>query len=129
MFSMFNSSLLRVTFVVAIAGLLAVGTVFLVTRIISTNKKQSAADSISALKCPEAYNNNDERTQAYLDFTNDYFTEYPSKHGNYDFISGRIDFLISHTCTLSLIKFGYDGTRPIDTKVRADLINNALHMN
>ena len=101
-----------------------------VPRDVSPAEQKAAAAAIAALKCPEAYANDVERAKAFYKYVDYYFTEYPTKSaetvGEYDWDTGRIDFLISHHCKDTLIKFGYDGTSPIDSTVKQELINNVL---
>ncbi len=103
----------------------APATVF-VPQSVTPAEQKAAVAGIAALKCPEAYANDVERAKAFYEYFDYFFTVYPNKHGMYDWDAGRMDFLISHHCTTTLVAYGYDGTSPIDSAIRQKLINNAM---
>lgn len=69
-------------------------------------------------QCPSAYATEQERQQAFVSFLN----SLPTSTTPESFVEDRIDFYIAHNCIEELQKYGYDGVRQIDPKVRELLV-------
>ena len=93
----------------------------------SLAEQKAAAAAIADLKCPEDYQNEYEVIKAFGDFFYDYSVANPDANGNIKLLdTARVDFLISHHCTQTLMNMGYTESGPITPAIRQHLIDSYL---
>lgn len=87
--------------------------------------QKAAVMHLNALKCPESYSTEEQKLNAFLEFTEAYVDLHPEVRGNEDaYFAGRADFLIEHKCVSTLMNLGYDGLIPLGGDLREGVIAN-----